>query len=290
MKNSFSHLRVSSEYSITQGLLTINQIVDSAVKHSVPSVALTDRSNMFGLVKFFNKCESSGIKPISGSSIRVAFEEDEQSHELLCLAKTNKGHKNLMKIISSAHNNYNYQTPIIDFKDLEYLKDEIIVISGGKDSHIFDLLKRHKIDEAEKRVDKFLTAFKDDFVLEVQKTNRADEYDYFSNIAPLSSKKGVPLIATNDVLFAKSSDFDTHETKVCINTGKTLNDPNREKIFSQEQYFKSPEQMTELFKGFDELIDNTNEISKNVMYQSIPKNIFYQNIQYPRSTTLTLFL
>ena len=290
MKNSFSHLRVSSEYSITQGLLTINQIVDSAVKHSVPSVALTDRSNMFGLVKFFNKCESSGIKPISGSSIRVAFEEDEQSHELLCLAKTNKGHKNLMKIISSAHNNYNYQTPIIDFKDLECLKDEIIVISGGKDSHIFDLLKRHKIDEAEKRVDKFLTAFKDDFVLEVQKTNRADEYDYFSNIAPLSSKKGVPLIATNDVLFAKSSDFDTHETKVCINTGKTLNDPNREKIFSQEQYFKSPEQMTELFKGFDELIDNTNEISKKCNVSIHTKEYFLPEYPVPKEHDFDSFL
>ena len=103
MKNVFSHLRVSSEYSISQGLLTINQIVDSAVKHSIPSVALTDRSNMFGLVKFFNKCEASGIKPISGSSIRVIFDDDEQSHELLCLAKTNIGHKNLMRIISSAH-------------------------------------------------------------------------------------------------------------------------------------------------------------------------------------------
>ena len=77
MKNTFSHLRVSSEYSITQGLLTINQIVDSAVKHSVPSVALTDKSNMFGLVKFFQKCEAAGIKPISGSSIKVAFEEDD---------------------------------------------------------------------------------------------------------------------------------------------------------------------------------------------------------------------
>ena len=124
------------------------------------------------------------------------------------------------------------------------------------------LLRSDQIDEAEKRVDKFLTAFKDDFVLEVQKTNRADEYDYFSNIAPLSSKKGVPLIATNDVLFAESSDFDTHETKVCINTGRTLNDPNREKPFSSEQYFKSPDEMSNLFLDFDELIKNTNEVAK----------------------------
>jgi len=286
----FSHLRVSSEYSITQGLLTINQIVDSAVKNEVPSVALTDKSNMFGLVKFFNKCEASGVKPISGSSIKVIFEEDEQSHELLCLAKTNNGHKNLMKIISSAHNNYKYQSPIIDFNDLANLKDDIVVISGGKDSHIFELLKRNKIDDAERKVDQFLKVFKDDFVLEVQKTDRVDELEYFSNIIPLSSKKGIPLIATNDVLFKNEDDFDTHETKVCINTGKTLNDPNREKSFSQEQYFKSPLQMEELFKDFDELIENTNEISKNVMYQSIQKIIFYQSIQFQKIMTLILFL
>ena len=73
MKSAFSHLRVSSEFSITQGLLTINQIVDNAVKYNVPSVALTDKSNMFGLVKFFTKCEAAGIKPMSGSSIRVAL-------------------------------------------------------------------------------------------------------------------------------------------------------------------------------------------------------------------------
>ena len=101
----FSHLRVSSEFSITQGLLTIDQIVDNAVENSVPSVALTDKSNMFGLVKFFNKCESAGIKPISGASIRLIFEDDDVSYELLCLAKTNNGHRNLMKIISNAHNN-----------------------------------------------------------------------------------------------------------------------------------------------------------------------------------------
>ena len=90
----FSHLRVSSEFSISQGLLTVDQIVNNAVEKEIPSVALTDRTNMFGLVKFFNKCEASGIKPISGCSINVIFDDDDHAYELLCLAKTNKGHKN----------------------------------------------------------------------------------------------------------------------------------------------------------------------------------------------------
>ncbi len=121
MAEAFSHLRVSSEYSISQGLLTIDQIIQNAIKHSIPSVALTDKSNMFGLVKFFQKCESNGIKPISGSSINVIFDSDDMSHELLCLAKSNEGHKNLMKLISHAHNNYSYNNPIISFSDLKNL-------------------------------------------------------------------------------------------------------------------------------------------------------------------------
>ena len=290
MKSAFSHLRVSSEFSITQGLLTINQIVDNAVKYNVPSVALTDKSNMFGLVKFFTKCEAAGIKPMSGSSIRVAFEDDEQSHELLCLAKTNKGHKNLMRIISTAHNNYNFQTPIINFENLSVLKDDIVVISGGKDSHIYNLIRRNKFEDVESRIDQFLKTFGDDFVLEVQRTNRPDENEYFSNILPISSKKGIPLIATNDVLFAQEQDFDIHETKVCINTGKTLNDPNREKFFSKEQYFKSPDEMKNLFDGFDELISNTIEISKKCNVSIHTKNYFLPEYPVPKEHNFDSFL
>ena len=148
MSGAFSHLRISSEYSITQGLLTIDQIVESASKNSIPSVALTDKSNMFGLVKFFNKCEQAGIKPISGASIRLIFENDESSHELLCLAKTNEGHKNLMKVISNAHNNNSFSLPVISFNELIKLKTDILTISGGKDSHIFEYLKRNNVSEA----------------------------------------------------------------------------------------------------------------------------------------------
>ena len=290
MKNIFSHLRISSEFSISQGLLTINQIVDCAQKNDIPSVALTDKSNMFAMVKFFNKCEASGIKPISGSSIRVIFDGDDSSHDLLCLAKNNDGHRNLMQAISSAHNNYNYQSPIINFNDLKNFKDDIVVISGGKDSHIYELSKQNKLDEIENRIDDFLMVFKDDFFIEVQKTNRPDELDYFSNILPLSSKKGIPLIATNDVLFAKKDDYEIHETKVCINTGKTLNDPNREKPFSDEQYFKSSDEMQKLFNGFDELIDNTNEVAKKCNVSLHTKGYFLPEYPVPKDHDFDSFL
>ena len=263
MTQLFSHLRVSSEYSISQGLLTVDQIVDNAIRNSVPSVALTDKSNMFGLVKFFNKCESAGIKPISGSSIRLIFDDDDTSYELLCLAKTNNGHKNLMKIISNAHNNSSFNFPIIRFNDLIELKDDII---------------------------DFRNNFGDNFVLDVQLTNRIDEIEYLKNVLPIAKDKGIPLIATNDVLFAEQDDYEIHETKVCINTGKTLNDPNRERVFSEHQYFKSPQEMMELFKDYDSLIDNTNEISKKCNVSLETKGYFLPEYPVPKKHNFDSFL
>ena len=112
----FSHLRLSSEYSITQGLITVSQIVESAEKYKIPSIALTDVGNMFGLVKFFSKCESKGIKPLSGVSLNLQIQED-LPHEILCIAKNNSGHKNLMSIISKSQRNYINNKPVINFND-----------------------------------------------------------------------------------------------------------------------------------------------------------------------------
>ena len=286
----FSHLRVSSEYSISQGLLTVNQIVQNAVQKSIPSVAMTDRANMFGLVKFFDKCEASGIKPISGCSINAIFKDEDESYELLCLAKTNKGHKNLMKIISNAHNNSLFSSPIIKFEDLVELKDDIIVISGGKGSHIFESLRRNNLTDTEKKIDQFTKYFKDDFVIEIQRTNRIDESDYIEKVVPLSIKKSIPIIATNDVLFSSPEDYEIHETKVCINTGKTLNDPNREKIFSDQQYFKSSEEMINLFKEGAPFIDNTNEISKKCNVSLKTKGYFLPEYPVPKEHNFDSFL
>ena len=141
-----------------------------------------------------------------------------------------------------------------------------------------------------KKIDDFLTVFKSDFFIEVQKTSRPDEIDFFSNILPLSNKKGIPLIATNDVLFSSKDDYEIHETKVCINTGKTLNDPNREKPFSDEQYFKSSDEMQKLFKGFDELVDNTNEVAKKCNVSLHTKGYFLPEYPVPEEHDFDSFL
>ena len=164
------------------------------------------------------------------------------------------------------------------------------MISGGKGSHIFEYLRRNKISEAEKTIDHFRNNFGDDFVLEVQKTNRIDEIEYFKNVLPLSKDKGIPLIATNDVVFSSQDDYEIHETKVCINTGKTLNDPNREKIFSEQQYFKSSDEMSELFNDYPSLIDNTNEISKKCNVSLDTKGYFLPEYPVPENHDFDSYL
>ena len=290
MIDSFSHLRISSEFSISHGLITIDQIVDHAEKNNMPSVALTDHLNMFGLVKFFMKAEKKGIKPISGSSIQVIFEEDDFAYELLCLAKNNNGHKNLMKAISQSHNNTNYPSPIISFKELCTFKKDIKVISGGRSSHIFDLLKRGKVEDLNKKLESFQSIFDEDFIIEVQKTNRPDELDYFENILPIASKKGIPVIATNDVLFSAKDDYEIHETKVCINTGKTLNDPNRERKFSNEQFFKSQKEMSDLFTDHKDFLSNTSEIAKQCNVSFTPKGYFLPEYPVPKEHDFNSYL
>ena len=145
-------------------------------------------------------------------------------------------------------------------------------------------------NRAENLTTPFLEVFKDDFILEVQKTDRDDEQEYFSKILPLAFSKSIPLVATNDVLFSEAADFDIHETKDCINTGKTLNDPNREKVFSEEQYFKSPEEMAKLFGDCISLVDNTNEISKKCNVSIKTKGYFLPEYPVPKKHDFDSYL
>ena len=285
----FSHLRLSSEYSITQGLITVSQIVESAEKYKIPSIALTDVGNMFGLVKFFSKCESKGIKPLSGVSLNLQIHED-LPYEILCIAKNNSGHKNLMSIISKSQRNYINNKPVINFNDFCMMKDDLIILSGGKNSHLYETSKKGDINSLVNIVDTLASNFKDNFFIEIQKTNRIDEDEFINNILPISTEKGIPLVATNDVMFASRSDYDVHETKVCINTGTTLNDPNRNRFFSEEQYFKSPIEMLETFKGLEEAVNNANEIAKLCNVSLKTEGYFLPKYPVPESYNFDTFL
>ena len=278
MRGSFAHLRVSSEYSIFKGLLSIEKLVEKAKFFGMPAIALTDHSNMFGLVKFFKKCEKEGIKPISGSTLNIIRSSEDRPFEFLCLAKNISGHKNLMHGLSKSSRN---ETKAIMYDDFLKICNDIFVITGSENSEIFSLILNDKEDDAVELIEKYKEDFKNNFVIEIQNTGKESHKIFIASILPIASRLCIPVIATNDVLFGDREDFEIHETKVCINSGKTLNDPNREKIYSEEQYFKSQDEMHDLFKEFPEVLSNTLEIAKQCNLSLEPDGYFLPEYPVP---------
>ena len=278
MKSSFAHLRVSSEYSIFKGLLSVEKLVEKAKSFGMPAIALTDHSNMFGLVKFFKKCEKEGIKPISGSTLNIARSSEDRPYEFLCLAKNIDGHKNLMHGLSKASRN---QSKSILYDDFLNISNDIFVITGSENSEIFSLILNDKENEAVELIEKYKADFKNNFVIEIQNTGKESHKIFMASILPIASRLSIPVIATNDVLFGDREDFEIHETKVCINSGKTLNDPNREKIYSEEQYFKSQDEMQDLFRDFPDVLSNTLEIAKQCNLSIEPDGYFLPEYPVP---------
>ena len=279
MKASFAHLRVSSEYSIFKGLLSIEKLVEKAKVFGMPALALTDHSNMFGLVKFFKNCEKEGIKPISGSTLNIIRSEEDKPFEILCLAKNISGHKNLMNALSKAGRNKN---KAIHYDDFLEICDDIFVIVGAENSEIFSLIINNKEVDAIELIKSYKTDFNDNFIIEIQNTGKDSQKIFMGSILPIASKLSIPVIATNDVLFGDKEDFEIHETKVCINSGKTLNDPNREKLYSEEQFFKSQDEMCKLFEDFPEVVANTLEVAKQCNLSLDPDGYYLPEYPVPK--------
>src|SRR6056300_1627262 len=288
---SFIHLRVSSEYSISRGLLRINEIIENSQKLNMPAVALTDLNNMFGMVKFFKKAEAAGVKPIAGTTLNLKSHSGELG-EILCLAKNNAGLKSLMGIISKSQLQQENGHISITFEDLSNCAGSIIVIAGGPSSNIFNLVKHKKNQDLKTELLSFKEIFKDDFCIELQRVGRNFEEEFIQCILPLASEFLIPVIASNDAMFSQKEDFDIHETKVCINTGKTLNDSNREKIFTPEQFFKSTQDMSNLFSDCDPdtLISNTLAIAQKCNVTFTTDKYFLPEYPVPKEHDFNSFL
>jgi DNA polymerase-3 subunit alpha len=291
MQSSFIHLRVSSEFSISRGLLRINEIIENAQKLNMPAVALSDLNNMFGMVKFFKKAEAAGIKPIAGTILNLKSHNGEFG-EILCLAKNNKGFKSLMSIISKSQLQQENGYISVTFDDLRRCAENIIVIAGGPLSNIFNLAKHKKYQDLKTELKAFKETFQDDFCIELQRLGKGFEEEFIQGILPLAFEFSIPVIVSNDAMFSQKEDFDIHETKVCINTGKTLNDSNRERLFTPEQYFKSTKDISILFADCDPeaLIDNTFAIAQKCNVTLTTDQYFLPEYPVPHEHDFNSFL
>ena len=257
----------------------------------MPAIALTDLNNMFGMVKFFKKAEAAGIKPIAGTILTV-ISEDGFEGEILCLAKNNLGLKALMGLISLAQLQQKNGKITLAFDELGTCAGNVIIIAGGYNSHIFQLSRHQKLSELSEELDKFYKVFGQDFCIEIQKVGKEEEDNFIHTILPMASRLGIPVIATNDAMFLQKEDFDIHETKVCINTGKTLNDPNREKLYTPEQFLKSSTEMANLFTeyGAETLLANTHQIALKCNASFVTDEYFLPEYPVPENHDFNSFL
>ena len=260
----FIHLRVHSDYSMCDGLKKVKPIIAKAAELQMPAIALTDQTNLCGLVKYYHAAHNAGIKPIIGCDFWVQSEElGSELFRIVVLAKDNAGYKNLTELISKAYMRGHIQhKAIIDKQWLVEFKQGLIILSGGREGDIGKALIKGNSVQVQNMVNFYQQHFHDCFYLELIRTGRSDEEHYLHQAVELASQCNLPVVATNEVMFLCPDDFDAHEIRVAIHDGYTLDDKRRPKRYSEQQYLRSQDEMCTLFSDIPEAIANSVEIAK----------------------------
>ena len=257
----------------------------------MPAVALTDFNNFFAAVKFYKATQGSGVKPILGADLLVLDESGEGSpSQLVLLVKDQVGYANLTKLISKAYQEGQRQgVPHIKKSWLGEFSDGLIALSGGRNGEIGVALVSSRVDDAATALEEFMALFGDRFYLELQRTGRPEEEDYLHAAVELAARYNCPVVATNDVRFISKGEFEAHEARVCIHEGRALDDPRRERRFSEQQYLRSAEEMGELFADIPEALANSVEIARRCSIELRLGEYFLPDYPIPEGMTLNEF-
>lgn len=264
MEPRFVHLRVHSDFSMVDGLSKIKPIVGAAKKQGMAALALSDQMNMCGMVRFYSACNEGGIKPIVAADLWAQHPLfPGEANRLLVLAMDNTGHQNLTMLISKAYVRGHVDgKPQIEHDWLAEHAQGLIVLSGGREGPLGKALLKGNQASAAQLVEFYQAHFPDRFFLELIRTNRPDEDQYIQLAVSLAEQTGLPVVATNEVVFLTQDDFSAHEIRVAIHDGFTLEDKRRPKKYSETQYLRSEQDMCELFADIPEALANSVEIAK----------------------------
>ena len=269
----FVHLRLHSEYSITDGIVRLDDAIRRAAADGMAALALTDLSNLFGMVKFYTGARGAGIKPIVGCDVWVADEDARDPSRdsfarLLLLVKNRAGYLRLCELLSSAylvprrHGRAEISRAAIANGD----NSGLIALSGALFGDVGQLLAAGKPERAEERARDWAALFADSYYLEVQRPHgnagQPQQEQLVAQTAALAGRLGLPLVATHPIQFLDSGDFKAHEARVCIAEGYVLADTRRPRQFTEAQCFKTQAEMAALFADLPEAVENTVEIAK----------------------------
>ena len=276
---NFVHLHLHTDYSLLDGACEIGELTAEAARRGMPAVAVTDHGNLFAAANFFHKAGTHGVKPIIGCEVYVAPDnhknrgsDAERSNHLVLLAENDEGYRNLIKLVSTGFLDGFYYKPRVDHDLLQQHSRGLIALSACLRGEVADALVSDKFDQARTNAYRLRDIFgKGNFFLEVQDQGMEIEARLNRDLVRLSRETGIPLVATNDTHYLTRSDAHAQEVLMCIQTGKTMSDANRMKFPSDQFYFKTAEEMSEVFRELPEAVSRTVAIADrcNVKIQRV---------------------
>ncbi len=270
---NFVHLHTHSQYSLLDGACKLEPLIETAKEYKMPALAITDHGNMFGAAEFYKKATQAGVKPIIGTEAYVAagsrFDKKPigkfpgGGFHLVILAKNQTGYKNLIKLSTAGFLEGFYHRPRIDKQLLREHSGGLIALTACMKGEVNWHLLRGDPDRAVEAARELNEIFGDgNFYLEMQNHGLDKEELLLPMIYTVHRQTGIPIVATNDCHYLRQEDSEAHDALLCIQTGKLISDTDRMKYNTDQIYFKSAEEMAELFKDYPEAIDNTVQIAE----------------------------
>ncbi len=262
--NTFVHLHVHTEYSLSDSTVRISRLIDKAVEDNMTALAITDLSNVYGVVKFYKACLNAGIKPLIGAEVWVENPLDETLQDkLVLLAQNNQGYIQLSQILTeSILHNKHLGKPIVTQEFLAGASADLIVMLHSSEGELAKLILQGEVASARGVLEHYAKLFADRLYLEISRVGLPGEMASEPLRIDLATTLEIPLVAVNRVQFTEQDDYEAHEVRVCIHDGRQLGDPRRVKKFTQDQYFRSQAQMCDLFIDLPEAIENTRHIAR----------------------------
>src|ERR1700685_158841 len=277
--SNFVHLHLHTDYSLLDGACEIGELTAEAARRGMPAVAVTDHGNLFAAASFYHQATTHGVKPIIGCEMYVAPDNHknrgtgaERSNHLVLLCENEKGYQNLIKLVSTGYLDGFYYKPRVDHELLAKHSEGLIALSACLRGEVADALLSEKYDQAQKSAYRLRDIFgKQNFFLEVQDQGLEQDIRVNRDLVRLSKESGIPLVATNDCHYLTQADSHAQEVLMCIQTGKTMSDPQRMKFATDQFYFKTAEEMAHVFRELPDAVTRTVAIADrcNVKIQRV---------------------
>ena len=265
---NFNHLKVHTQYSICEGTVKINELKDFCKDNKIQSVGLSDTVNLFGALEFSENISKSGAQPIIGTQIIFKFKDVTGLIPLIALNQ--KGYKKIIELSSKSYlESDDLPEPYCNFEDLLINPEGIAVFSGSINGLIGKLFIKRRLNEINEIYKKISSVFKNNFYIEIQRHGDLNEKSFENLNLQLSNELKIPIIATHEVFYINKSMHDAHDALICIGSKTYVNERNRIKLTS-EHYFKTNEEMTNLFSDLPEALENNYNFPYRCNYRPLP--------------------